>query len=46
MVQVPSIDAVGSRQELSLIPSVEDACPAEDGTSTGTLGGMPSRKVL
>lgn len=39
MVQVPSIDVVGSRQELSLILSVEDACPAEDRTSTDTLGG-------
>lgn len=44
MVQVPSIDAVGSRQELSLIPSIEDACPAKDGTSTGTLGGDAIKK--
>lgn len=44
MVQVPSIDVVGSGQELALIPSVEDACPTEDGTSTGTLGGDAIKK--
>lgn len=44
MVQVPFIDAVGFRQELALIPSVEDACSTEDGTSTGTLGGDAIKK--
>lgn len=44
MVQVPSIDAVGSRQELSFILFVEDACPIEDKTSTGTLGGDAIKK--
>lgn len=44
MVQVFSIDVVGSEQELVLIPSVEDACPIEDGTSIGTLGGDVIKK--
>lgn len=41
---MPSIDVVGSGQELALIPSVEDACLTKDGTSTGTLGGDAIKK--
>lgn len=44
MVKVPSIDVVGSGQELALIPSIEDACSTEDGTYTGTLGGDAIKK--
>ncbi|KAL6311340.1 hypothetical protein AAG906_025626 [Vitis piasezkii] len=35
IVEVPHTNAVGSRQELAVIPSVEDVYPTEDGISTG-----------
>lgn len=39
IVEVPHTNAVGSGQELVVISSVEDACPTEDGISTGILCG-------
>lgn len=44
MVRVLPTDVVGSGQELVMIPSVEDACPAENETSVATPGGNANER--
>ena len=43
-MQVPSFDVIRSGRELVVIPSIEDACLMEDGTSPATLGGNANER--